>query len=77
MKKNLTLILVAVSAVLTVGCGSDSGNTTKAEEETFKSGEKPTVTIPEGANKPPANFKSSLDNGSGPKPGGAAPTTGG
>ncbi|RYG24824.1 hypothetical protein EON82_09375 [bacterium] len=61
-------ILPAVAASLAlVGCGADSG-TTAEQDAAFKSGAKPTVNIPPGANKPPENFKSSLDTGGGPRP---------
>ncbi len=71
IRKNAFLALSAVALVAAVGCGSESG-ATAAEEATFKDGKKPVVTIPPDANKPPANFKSSLDMGGtpgGPPPG--------
>jgi hypothetical protein len=65
LRKNAFLALAMTAVMVAVGCGSDTG-TTAAEEATFKDGKKPVVTIPPDANKPPANFKSSLDTGSAP-----------
>jgi len=68
--------LVAVAAAFAVaGCGSET-NATQAENDAFKSGAKPTVNIPPGANTPPPNFKSSLDTGGGPRPPGGTPGPG-
>ncbi len=79
MKKlsNYGILLAALAVALaTAGCGSDT-NATQAENDAFKSGAKPTVNIPPGANTPPPNFKSSLDNGGGPRPPAGAPGPGG
>ncbi len=70
MKKVLKTLLIVSSMVVAsalVGCGSETG-ATKAEENTFKSGAKPTVNIPPGSNQAPSDFKSSLDTGGGPRP---------
>lgn len=61
-----TFLFIAIASLALMGCGADSG-TTPDQNAAFKSGAKPNITIPPDANKPPANFKSSLDNGSGPR----------
>jgi len=64
------LLLTALGAVA-MGCGA-SENTTKVEEDAFKSHDASTLKMPPpGAGKPPAGFKSSIG---GLNPGGGAPT---
>ncbi len=74
--KNLALLLAA-AALSIGGCGSSDSNTSSAQDAAFKSGSKPTVTMPPGANKPPANFKSSLDTGNSHVPANVSGTAGG
>lgn len=65
IRSSVFLALTATALLAVAGCGSETG-TTPAEEATFKEGKKPVVNIPPDANKPPANFKSSLDFGGTP-----------
>jgi len=65
IRKSVILAIAAAALAVVGGCGSETG-TTPAEEATFKEGKKPVVNIPPDANKPPANFKSSLDFGGTP-----------
>ncbi|RYG48625.1 hypothetical protein EON79_03920 [bacterium] len=64
--KILPFAIAAASVFSAAGCGEEA-KATESENAAFKSGAKPKLNIPPGANKPPANFKSSLDNGGGPR----------
>ena len=75
--KPIPSLLVVAAALGAAGCGAaDSGTTTADQDKVFKSGAKPNITIPPGANKPPANFKSSLNTGDPHMPAGGVPGPG-
>ena len=66
--KNLSILLVALSALALAGCGADGG-TTPAQDAAFKKGDKTAIKPPPaGANQAASDFHSSIDDG--PKPGG-------
>ncbi len=67
VQKTLLVVSSLVAAFAMVGCGSETA-ATPAEQKAYSSGEKPKVNIPPGATQAPADFKSSLDTGGGPRP---------
>ena len=61
--KSLAGPLVLAASLALAGCGADSG-TTAAQDAAFKKGDKSAVAPPPAdANKPSADFKSSIPSG--------------